>query len=155
MRTKKPAPSLPFEDKDNSGLYSILSKTILPLQYMFLPIHTAHIPFARICVDPQYLPRTPCGISHCREKGKTSGDCYAVQSHGTLTPAPSLWPGRELRKYHYPLRVSLPTKEQPCLSCGISACPTCGVMAYRRRARPTGNVPDILCIQFSGGGHPR
>ncbi len=105
----------------------------------------------RVNRQPQYLPRTPCGISHCCEKGKISGDCFAVQSHGTLTPAPSLWPGRELRKYHYPLRVSLPTKEQPCLSCGISACPTGGVMAYRRRARPAGNVPDILYIQFSGG----
>ncbi len=31
-----------------------------------------------------------------------------TQLHGHLTPAPSLWPGRELRKYHYPLHLSSP-----------------------------------------------
>ncbi len=31
-----------------------------------------------------------------------------TQLHGHLTPAPSLWPGRELRKYHYPLCLFLP-----------------------------------------------
>ena len=29
--------------------------------------------------------------------------------HGSLTLAPSLWTDRELRKYHCPLRMSLPT----------------------------------------------
>ena len=32
----------------------------------------------------------------------------ANQPHGSLTLAPSLWPDRELRKYHYPLYPSSP-----------------------------------------------
>ena len=40
--------------------------------------------------------------------GKSSGDRQLTCSHGNPTPAPSLWPGRELRKYHYPLHLSSP-----------------------------------------------
>ena len=49
-----------------------------------------------------YLSSTPQGLGsyHTVEQ--------RTQLHGLLTPAPSLWPGRELRKYHYPLHLLSP-----------------------------------------------
>ena len=49
-----------------------------------------------------YLSSTPQGLGsyHTVEQ--------RTQLHGRLTPAPSLWPGRELRKYHYPLHLLSP-----------------------------------------------
>ena len=49
-----------------------------------------------------YLSSTPQGLGsyHTVEQ--------RTQLHGRLTPAPSLWPGRELRKYHYSLYLFSP-----------------------------------------------
>ena len=61
--------------------------TVIPL-----PISFSHL----------YLSSTPQGLGsyHTVEQ--------LTQLHGSHTPAPSLWPGRELRKYHYPLHLLLP-----------------------------------------------
>ena len=41
----------------------------------------------------------------------------ANRIHGNLTLAPSLWPDRELRKYHYSSCLSWPPREQPGSIC--------------------------------------
>ena len=41
----------------------------------------------------------------------------ANRIHGSLTLAPSLWPDRELRKYHYSSCLSWPPREQPGSIC--------------------------------------
>ena len=49
--------------------------------------------------------------------GIYSDGCIAVQLHRSLTFPPSLWPDRELRKYHYPsaLVVALPVATRSLL----------------------------------------
>lgn len=56
------------------------------------------------------LGRTSYLLSTPGCNGNNTGGC-CKQLHGSLTLAPSLWPDRELRKYHYrlhPLSPPLP-----------------------------------------------
>ena len=86
-------------------------RSLLYLSWQFIlrsPVYLDCLLF-RVCTA-LYLSSTP------REPGENIRRRCAAPLHRTLTSPPSLWPGRELRKYHYPLCVSLPYPLQPDIS---------------------------------------
>ena len=76
--------------------------------------------------------------------------------HGSLIPPPSLWPGRELHKYHCPQHLSSPPPGAArLLSCKLYRSLISEVVAHSRKrlrgsAHSVGNVPDAWIFSFQG-----
>lgn len=78
--------------------------------------------------------------------------------HRHLTSPPSLWPGCELQKYHYPCICSTPCRLQSGISGLVLLARTFAftlkpgqvVLAYRSSGSPCGNVPDDCLFSCQG-----
>ena len=80
----------------------------------------------------------------------------AAPLHRNRTSPPSLWPGRELRKYHCPQHLSSPPPGAArLLSCKLYRSLFSEVVAHSRKrlrgsAHSVGNVPDAWIFSFQG-----
>ena len=80
----------------------------------------------------------------------------AAPLHRNRTSPPSLWPGRELRKYHCPQHLSSPPPGAArLLSCKLYRSLISEVVAHSRKrlrgsAHSVGNVPDACMFSFQG-----
>ena len=80
----------------------------------------------------------------------------AAPLHRNRTSPPSLWPGRELRKYHCPQHLSSPPPGAArLLSCKLYRSLISEVVAHSRKrlrgsAHSVGNVPDACMFGFQG-----
>ena len=80
----------------------------------------------------------------------------AAPLHRNRTSPPSLWPGRELRKYHCPQHLSSPPPGAArLLSCKLYRSLISEVVAHSRKrlrgsAHSVGNVPDAWIFSFQG-----
>ncbi len=78
--------------------------------------------------------------------------------HRHLTSPPSLWPGCELQKYHYPCMGSSPCRLQSGIlglvllarTFAFTLKPGQVVLTYRPSGSPCGNVPDDWLFSCQG-----
>lgn len=100
-----------------------------------------------------------CTLSICPRRPESRENIRrrcAAPLHRNRTSPPSLWPGRELRKYHCPQHLSSPPPGAArLLSCKFYRSPVSGVSAHSRKrlrgsAHSVGNVPDAWIFSFQG-----
>ena len=91
----------------------------------------------------QFVLDTPRARENIRRR-------YAAPLHRTLTSPPSLWPGRELRKYHYPCVSHGQVGNNPALAgFGFIARSETEVVALRLPWLVNNrNVPDAWIFSF-------
>ena len=100
-----------------------------------------------------------CPLSICPRRPESRENIRrrcAAPLHRNLTSPPSLWPGRELRKYHCPQHLSSPPPGAArLLSCKLYRSLISEVVAHSRKrlrgsAHSVGNVPDAWIFSFQG-----
>lgn len=89
-----------------------------------------------------FLSPQRCRISHRRQ--------YASLLHWNLTIPPSLWPDRELRKYHCPCLALTPPPVAIRHLLLRNRCHPDGLHGVQSKARPNRNVPEEWVFSFQG-----